>query len=227
MCISLRHRLLQLFVERGLAHCDGRRRLRRDCAREVDRGLHHTPGRDNAVQETIFDSLRRRQRLTQQQHLHRSLARHVARERNHRRRAEQADIDTGRRKRRRPGCNGQIAGRHQLTPRRCRNTLDRCDHRLGARHDALHERRTLRHRLGIKRAAAIGVGAVSGQFLEVVTRAERRTIARQHDGLDALIGAERCNCLRQRAHQVSRQRIARLGPVHGHHRDAGLGPGDL
>ena len=86
-------------------------------------------------------------------------AREVARERHHRRRAEQADMDARacRTAPRAPATARSQTG-DELAAGRGRDALDRRDHRLRQADDPLHHRRAAPEHVGEAGAAAVRVG---------------------------------------------------------------------
>src|SRR5262245_37862244 len=96
------------------------------------------------------------------------LARYIARESHHRRRAEQPDIDTGSAEARILGSNREIAACNKLASRGARDRLDLGDHRLLMFGDRQHERPALIHECAEERAAAIGIASVRGDLLEIM-----------------------------------------------------------
>ena len=148
----------------------------------------------------------------------------LARQGNHGRRAEQPDVDAWRGEvgRRRGNC--QIAGCNQLTAGGGRWSFDGRDDRLGTGDDRLHHGRARLHGLVEESAAAIGIGAPCGHFLQIMAGAEHGSAGRKHDGRDRRIIASRQDCLMQGADQRQCQRIARLRPVERQQADAGRRP---
>ena len=158
--------------------------------------------------------------LAGEQHLHRVLARHVARQRHHRRRAEQADIDAGRGEARRGRGDGEIAACDQLAARRRRHALHRGDHRLRQVDDLLHHGAAGRHDVAEIGAAAVGVGAPRGEFLEIVAGAERRPFGGEHDRAHAPVRRDAASAPSpSAAEQRLGQAVARRRPVERQHRD--------
>ena len=117
-------------------------------------------------------------------------ARDIARQRHHRRRAEQADIDAGRGEFRGRGGDGQIATGDQLAAGGAGDALHGGDHRLRQIDDLLHHGAAGRHDVLEIGAAAVGVAAPRGQFLQIVAGAKRRTVGRQHHRADRLVGGD-------------------------------------
>ena len=161
-----------------------------------------------------------RNRLAGQQHFHRLLARHVARQRHHRRRAEQPDIDarawrSSRPPRRRPDRSLPPAG----SRRRWRRPAPRRSPACGNRTIAASSR-CRRHDLCEIGAAAIGVGAARGQFLEVVAGGKGRAVGGDHDGAHACVVRDRGERVAERREQRLRQAVAGLRPVEREDGDA-------
>ena len=151
-------------------------------------GLRHDHGfrqraaaRHHTIDEPISGGILRRQHFAEQQHLHGALARHVARQGHHRRRAEQADIDAGRRKARLHARDRQIASRHELAAGSRRHTFHRGNERLRRAHDGLHHQRAAVHQLAEVGEPAVGIGPPRRHFLHVVPGAERGTVGCDHD----------------------------------------------
>ena len=86
--------------------------------------------------------------------------------------------------------------------------------------------RAARHRLGVEGETLVGIGAVSGQLLQVVAGAEHGAVGRQHDGRDGAVGGEAREARVQPVDHVERQGVARIGPIHSDERDARLRPID-
>ena len=82
------------------------------------------------------------------------------------------------------GRHRKIAGRHQLAAGCGRDAVHRRDHRLRAVDDRLHHRAARRHDVLEVAAAAVGVAAPRGQFLQVVAGAEGRTVRGDDDCAD-------------------------------------------
>ena len=111
----------------------------------------------------------------------------IARQRDHGRRAEQADIHARRRK---PGLgsrHGEVAGRDKLaTGRRC-HALDDGDDGLRHGADLEHHGRARRHQFREKAASAIRRGAGSLDFLQVMPGREGGPVMRQQHDADGTI----------------------------------------
>ena len=145
--------------------------------------------------------------------------------RDHRRGAEQADVDARRAELRRVAADGEVAGRDELAARRSRRPLDGGDDGLRQRDDALHQRGAALQDALIDGPAAVGVAAVGGEFLQVVAGAEHRPLGGDHHRPDARIRRDGVQLGVQRADEPFRQGVARLRPVEGEDRDRGLRPG--
>ena len=163
---------------------------------------------------------RGRDRLAGQQHFHRLLARNVARQRHHRRRAEQSDIDAGRGKARGFGRDGEIAACDQLAAGRGRDALDGGDHGLRQMHDRLHHGAAGVHDLREIGAAAIGVAAPRGQFLHVVAGGEGRAVGGDHHRTHALVVVDLLQRPLQFRDQAFGEAVARGRAVERQHGDA-------
>ena len=87
--------------------------------------------------------------------------------------AEQPDIHARRGEARVLTCHGEIATRHELAPSRRGDAVHRRDDRLSQRDDGRHHLGAGVHDLGEIGAPAIGVAAMRGHLLEIVTRAEK------------------------------------------------------
>ncbi len=161
-----------------------------------------------------------RNRLARQQHFHRLLARHVARQRHHRRRAEQADIDARRGKARCVRGNREIATGDELAAGGGGNALHGGDHRLGQMHHRLHHGAAGVHELGEVGTAAIGIAAARGHFLHVMAGGEGGTIGRDDEATHALVGADLVQRRMKLRDQSFRQAVARRGTVEGEHGNA-------
>ena len=171
--VGLGQRHFDLAVERLLADLDGRATIsRRSCCASSSASSRSLPGATTRLTRPMRAASSAEIMLAGEQHLHRVLARHVARQRHHRRRAEQADIDAGRGELR--GCarrprdrSSRRAGSRPPSPMPCTAAITGCGSAticcimaLQRLHDVLE--------IG---AAAVGVGAARGQLLEVVAGA--------------------------------------------------------
>ena len=154
-----------------------------------------------------------RHHIAGQQHFHRVLARHVARQRHHRRRAEQADIDAGRGEFGGGGSDRQIATGDQLAAGGGGGALHGGDHRLRQVDDLLHHGAAGRHDVAEIGAPAVAIAAARGQLLHVMAGAEGRPVGRQHDGADRLVRGNIAPRLGQRGQQRFRQAVARRRAV--------------
>ena len=141
------------------------------------------------------------------------LLRDVARQRHHRRRAEQADMDARRRETRRFGSDRQVAARDQLAAGGGGDAFDCGDHRLRQLLDRHHQVAAPFHQRFEIAAAAVGIGAVRGHFLHVVAGGKGRAIVRNDHGADSVVFTDRGELVMQRREHRLRQRIARLRPV--------------
>ena len=144
------------------------------------------------------------------------LARDVARQRDHRRRAEQADVDAGGREPRRIGGHRQIAGRHQLAAGRGGDAAHLGDHRLRQAHDRLHQGRTGFEQLDEVGLAAVGVGAPRSHLLEVMPGAEMIAGTAQDDRPDRPLGRDFVETGLQRSEHFLGQRIDRPRTIQHH-----------
>ena len=124
------------------------------------------------------------------------------------------------------GGDREIAGGDELAAGGGGDALHGGDHRLGAGDDRLHHGGAARHRLGVEGAAAVGVGAVRGQLLQIVAGAERRPVGGEHDGRHGAVGAEPREAGVQPVDHLQRQAVARFGTVEGDERHARLRPVD-
>ncbi|GCC48016.1 hypothetical protein chiPu_0032518, partial [Chiloscyllium punctatum] len=161
------------------------------------------------------DALRRCRRdgFTGQQHFHRLLARHVARQRHHWRRAEQPDVDTRRRKRGRLGGDREITACDELAAGRGGDALNSRDHRLRQVHDRLHHRAAGVHDLSKIGAATIGIAAPRGELLHVVPGGISRTIRGDHDGADVPVVADVVQRSMEAGDHALRKAVARRGAI--------------
>ena len=125
----------------------------------------------------------------------RGLAREVAGQRHHRRRAEQAVAHARGRKARVGRGQRQIAGGDQLAAGGGRDAVDQRDHRLRQAGEREHDRRAL-----LEQRPDLGrVGALAAQLLEVVTGAEGAPLAGDHDHPDVRIVPDLVELALQRA----------------------------
>ena len=176
--------------------------------------------RDDAIHEAHLGSAGGGDHLARQQHFHRVLARHIAREGDHGRRAEEADIDAGRREFRFLRGDGEIAARDELAASRGRDAVDAGDDRLRAVDDRLHERRAELHRIREEGAATIIARTSGGEFLQVMTGAEAGAGAREDDGADGGVLAHGLDFGGQGNHQLFGEAVALLRAVKREGRDA-------
>ena len=144
-----------------------------------------------------------------EQHFHGVLARDVARQRHHRRRAEQADVDARRGEAGLGRGDGEIAACDELAAGGGGDALHRRDHRLRQVDDLLHHRAAGRHDLAEIGAAAVGIGAARGEFLEIVAGAERRAVRGQHDRAHRLVRRDRRRALRRARAAAPSDRLLR------------------
>ena len=212
---------LGLAVKRFLADLQRQRRFGSNGLRIFGRRSESGTPR-GTTRLTRPKSARRRgvDRLAGQQHLHRLLARHVARQRHHRRRAEQADIDARRAEgragpRRSPDRSWRPVAARRPWPAPSTSAITG----LGWRDDRLHQRRAGGHGLGEEGPAAVRIGAARRHFLEIVAGAEHLSGGREHDDTHG-----RVVCARLRAPPASRRMTAqrqRVGRRIGERRAAG------
>ena len=178
-----------------------------------ERLVEHSAVRHDAIDEAVVGGVGGGHHLAEQQHLHGALAADVARQGDHRRRAEEADVDAGRAELGGVGGDGEIAGGDELAAGGGGGALHGGDHRLGAGDDRLHHRGAARHRLGVEGEALVGVGAVRGELFQVVAGAEHGTVGGEHDGRDGAVGGEPREARVQPVDHVERQAVARIRPV--------------
>jgi hypothetical protein len=152
--------------------------------------------------------------------IQRLLARNVARQRHHRRRTEQADVDAGRCEARGFRGNRQIAARDQLAAGGGRDALHGGDNRLRQVHDRLHHGAAGIHDLGKVGAATVGIAAARGQFLHVVAGGKCRAVGRDHDCADRLVVVNFLQRIVECRDQAFRQAVARRRPIEREHGDA-------
>ena len=179
--------------------CDGVDELR-------DRGIE-LRGRDRAVDQPPVDGGRRVDRLPGEQHLQRALAADRARERDHRRRAEQTNLHAGRGEARLVGGDRQVACGDELAAGGGGDPADLGDHGLGHAVDGLHELAA-----GVEQPL-VEAHVAPDHLGEVVARRERRPRALDDDRAHARIGAGGAQHADQLLHELEAQRIALLGPV--------------
>ena len=122
---------VDLVVEHPLSETDDTRAEAQDLRDErVDRGVELTCRGHDVVHQTPVERGARVDRLPGEQHVQRASTADHARERHHRRGAEQADLHAGRREPRVLGRDGEVAGRDELAPSGRRAAVDLCDHGL-------------------------------------------------------------------------------------------------
>src|SRR6266404_2967515 len=171
----------ELPVERSLSDLDDIGRLRGDLAPERERLFPFIPGSNHAIDEADAQRVLSRDHIASKQHFHGMFARDVPRERHHRRRTEQADVDPGRCEFCGCGRNREIAGRNELTAGRRCDALDGRSNGLWQVHDLLHHSAAHLHDVFEISSAAIRVGPMPLEFLQVMAGGERWSISRQHN----------------------------------------------
>ena len=100
------------------------------------------------------------------------------------------------------------ATRHQLTAGGGRHTLDRSNDGPGQMHDLLHHIAARRHEAMEIRSAAVRIAAAAGEFLEVMSGAERRSIGSKHNRSNSVVGCDVTQGAGQRNQHRFRQTIA-------------------
>ena len=149
--------------------------------------------------------------IAREQHLHGMLASGIAREGDHRCRAEQADVHAGRAEFGSGRSDREVAGRHQLTAGGGGCSLHRGNERLRqAQHGKHHGAAAVHEPLRVA-SATIGIRAVGRQLLEIVTRRERGSSSSEHNGAHALIGRDFRKCLLQAASMSSDRALRNCG----------------
>ena len=123
--------------------------------------------------------------LAGEQHLERPLARHVARYRHARRRAEQSEVDARGGETRVRGGDRQVARGDQLASGSRRGAVHSCDHRLRHR---LHRQHHAAARL--EQPADERLVAVAHHFLEIVATRKRRTASGDHHHAHFVIASD-------------------------------------
>jgi hypothetical protein len=121
------------------------------------------------------------------------------RQRHHRRRAEQANIDPGRGEVRVVGGDRQVCCRDQLAAGRGCDALDLRDHRPREVRDRLHQAAAQAEHLVVEFDRRIGP-----QLLEVVAGTERRAGATEDDHAHLVIVGHRFQLRHQLPHQLER-----------------------
>ncbi len=115
------------------------------------------------------------------------LAGEVARQRHHRGRAEQADMDAGRAEPRLGGGDGEVAGGDELAAGSGGKALDRGDDGLRQGDDLLHHGGAAAEDVGEIGAAAVGIGSPGAHLLEVMAGGEAGADGGEHHGADAAV----------------------------------------
>ena len=118
------------------------------------------------------------------------------------------------------GGDGQIAGGHELAAGGGGGAFHGGDHRFGAVHDGAHQLGALVHQQLGEGAAAIGIGAMRGELLEVVAGAERGAPGGDHDRAHGCSLRGRVDGALQRFDHGLRQAVARLGTGKRQHQNA-------
>jgi hypothetical protein len=129
---------LGLTVEGLLADGECERALSGDLSGEGVDLLIQRRLRDHAIYQPDLACAGGTDQLTRQQHLHRRLASDSAGERDHRRGAEQADVDPRSGETRRLGRHREITGRDELAAGGGSDAVDAGYRRLGQADDTLH-----------------------------------------------------------------------------------------
>src|SRR5690606_6198950 len=159
---------LELPVEEILAQRDRLARLGDDALdQRVDRRVELV-GRHHAVDEAARERGLRIDELAGDEHLEGRLARHVARQRDRRRRAEQPQVHARDREARALGGDGEVAGGDQLAAGGGGDAVHARDDRLRHALDRRHQPRALR-----EQRAVIVVRGLRAHLAQVVPGAER------------------------------------------------------
>jgi hypothetical protein len=200
---------LDLGVERLLANPDRERARARDRIDDDRDLLVQRRGRHDAVDEAPVQCGGGIDRPAGEEHVERTLAADRARERDHRRRAEQPDLDAGGREARAVRRDGEVAGGHELAARRGGDALH-------LRDDGLREAMDRLHQLGAHVEEALEEGDVAADHLaEVVAGRKRRTGGVEDDDPHAGVGAHAPQRARQVLHELEAQGVALVGSVEG------------
>ena len=89
----------------------------------------------------------------------------------------------------------------------------RGDDRLGQMYDLLHHVAARRHEVMEIRSAAVRIAAAAGEFLEVMSGAERRSIGSKHNRSNSVVGCDVTQGAGQRNQHRFRQTIADIRSV--------------
>jgi len=111
------------------------------------------------------------------------------------------------------GGHGEIAGGDELASGRRGGRFHRRDHRLRQPQDRKHQGAAALHDVAGVAASAGRVGAVRGQFLEVMARGERGSVRCKHHRANALISGETIELARQVSQHRLGQAVAGLRAV--------------
>jgi hypothetical protein len=195
-------------IEGLLADGDGEPELRGDWPCQRPRLLHEQLGCYHAADEAESARLLGRDELAREQHLHRRLARDGARQRHHRRRAEQSDIDIVDREPRRARRHREVAGGDELAAGRGRGAAHGRDHRLG---QAGRRPSRIARRAPRSASARDSPASPGGRG----PRRSKGTGAGDHHHLDRGLADDGLELPLERRHQRDRERVALRRPVEG------------
>src|SRR5215208_7050975 len=176
--------------------------------------------RDNFVHQPLGEGLLGGDEVAGEEHLHRLFLSYRAAQGHHRGGAEQPDLDPGGREAGSLRGDNEVTGGGELAARSGGRSMYLGDDRLGDRLHRLHEL------AADVENVTVGVGVAPDHLREVVTRAERRTVAAEDDDLRLSGLAHGFETARQLLHVRERQGVAFFGAVHrkaGHR--PGAGPG--
>ena len=202
---------VDLLVEGVLADGQRERTGGSNLPRELERPCVELGRRDHLVDKAPIGGGGGVDRLPREQHVERPLAPDRAGHGHHRRRAEESDLDAGRREG--GGLRGQreVAGRDQLTAGGGGDALDGRDDGLRDTLDGLHQLRAGGEDplLVLERA--------TDQLAEVVSGAESPAFSPQDEGSNLGARALLPQGAGDLGHQGHRQRVATLGAVERDH----------
>ena len=157
----------------------------------LDDGLHQffhlgieLRRRHHAVHQALRQSRGSVDKVPRQQHFHSALGGHVAHQRHAGRGTEQAVVDAAGGKAGALFGHGQVALRYQLAARRRGHALHTGNHRHGQLVNGQHHPAAAG-----KQLLVISQFRVLGHFLEVVPRAKRPALRRQHHGTGVLVSS--------------------------------------
>ena len=205
---------LELLIEQGLAQPNRHRRLFSDFSAQLQHLGLELISRHRVVEQTLLHGGGRVDKVSREQHLHGTLAGHVARQAHAGCGAEQTVVNARHRKAGGVCRYRQVTHTHQLTPRCRGNTLNLGDHRLRQLLELQHHARTLGKQVLVKRQLR-----VASHLTQVVTGAERTSAGSQHHHAALRVIRHLLQSVGQGGHHLGRQRIEAVRSIQGqaHH----------